>query len=737
MNLPRTRILGRRFQPILLLPIVLLLKPVLHAQETSPERGNLEIGVRALAGDHDSSQFNEYRDLHSGFFVQDFQASLDHLLHGDYFLTVQTRDSLQKDQRFRVTFGDTGKFKFEFDWDSTPHEFSNSAMTLFTPGSPGVFTIPTAVRNNLINSPASLPTMLQFAAGANTASRRQLGGGKFTYTPNGAWALFLQYSHEKESGYRPFGSLLNSSNMLELPEPTDYRTDELKAGVEYGNSRGGFQAGYSASIFNNQAPALQWQNPFNSVSAVSNSSQGQIALYPDNTAQSLEFAGAVNLSATTRLMAYISPEWMRQNSAFLPYTVNSAVTGVAPLPATSLNGKKTRLAMNYTLASHPVKDLLVTVRYRDYDYINDTPSLLFQNYVQTDSSVNALARQSLPYSFNRQTAGVDATWMLHKGDALTLGYNFENLDRQYRDVAKSQEHTGSVTLDLNPKKWIFFRGSYRLAKRDPQNYDLSRNIDLLDPQGEGATAVAMPAGWELFDEAQRTLYKADALLEVDPTDRLSLTASYENEQDRYNDTIYGMLGNRSGASTIDGSYTVSANVSLIANYAYETYKTDQRSRQYSGPSGSNPANDTTNNDWESYIRDGVNTVGGGVSISGLRRKLAFDGLYSLSMAKGNILNRTLGNPLLPGFLVTTAQDYPETGTRFHTVTAAVRYKLTNSVFCRAEYRLERYDQADFQTAVMTPYMVPLDSKTNTSIFLGASVPGYHVNILSLSLDYRF
>jgi len=34
-------------------------------------------------------------------------------------------------------------------------------------------------------------------------------------------------------------------------------------------------------------------------------------------------------------------------------------------------------------------------------------------------------------------------------------------------------------------------------------------------------------------------------------------------------------------------------------------------------------------------------------------------------------------------------------------------------------------------------MVPLDSKTNTSIFLGANVPGYHVNILSLSLDYRF
>src|ERR1035438_3833992 len=132
MNLHRTRIFGRRFQPILLLPLALLLKPVLHAQETGPEHGNLEIGVRALAGDDDSSEFNQYRDLHPGFFVQEFQTGLDHLFQGNYFLTMQTRDSLQKDQRFRVTFGDTGKFKFEFDWDSTPHEYSNSTMTLFT-----------------------------------------------------------------------------------------------------------------------------------------------------------------------------------------------------------------------------------------------------------------------------------------------------------------------------------------------------------------------------------------------------------------------------------------------------------------------------------------------------------------------------------------------------------------------------------------------------------------------------
>ncbi len=727
------RTAGRRVRLVLLLAVVLLPGPAV-GQEQGAKSVDLEIGVRALAGDHNSSQFDEYRDLRPGLFIQGFQSSLDHLFQKHYFLTFQTRNSLQNDRAFRATFGDTGKYHFEFNWHSTPHDFTNTAVTLFTATAPGVFTIPAAVRANLVNDAGNLPLMLEGATPLDVALKRKLGSGSFEYTPSAQWTLILGYSHENENGYRPLGAMLNGfTNMLELPEPIDYRIQEAKAGVEYGSHRGGFQADYTASIFNNQVSSLVFDNPFRSTDALGGSARGRMALYPDNNAQSLNFAGAVNFSDSTRLMAAVSPEWVRQNAPFLPYTINS-LAGVPNLPATSLNGVKTRLAMNYTLASYPLANLSVTAHYRDYDYGNQTPSLLFPGYVQADGSISTLARQSLPYSFNHQTVGAEATWLLHKDDALTFGYDFEKLDRVHRDVAASQEHTGSVTLDLNPRKWILFRGSFRHAQRDPQAYVFNEE---LDPMGEGANAVPLPDGWRMFDEAARTRNKADALVEIDATDRLSVTASFGTLQDRFGDTIYGVLGSRSLDSTVDASYLLGANLSLFGNYAYERYKSDQRSRQYSGPMGSAPVNSTPNNDWESYIRDGIHTVGAGISASGLRRKLNVDSFYSLSMAKGNIATRALGDPRLPGFLVTAVQDYPETGNRFHTVTGAVRYQLAKDVFAKVEYRFERYDRADFQIAGMSPYMAPYDPRTNISVFLGADVPGYQVHIVTVSLEYRF
>ena len=201
------------------------------------------------------------------------------------------------------------------------NQTSNTAETLYTGSSPGVFTIPAGTRAILQSNSASLPQVLSGATPLDVALQRQLGSGNCQFTPSAAWSFYTQYSHEAENGYRPFGTLL-SGNVLELPEPVDYRTHELKAGVEYGGNKGGFQAGYAASILHNQASSLVWDSPFTSTDATGAASHGQMTLYPNNNAQSLNFAGAINLFGSTRLMISISPGWMRQNAPFLPFTTN-------------------------------------------------------------------------------------------------------------------------------------------------------------------------------------------------------------------------------------------------------------------------------------------------------------------------------------------------------------------------------------------------------------------------------
>jgi MtrB/PioB family decaheme-associated outer membrane protein len=707
--------------------LALVLMPALYAQEgTTPERGSIEIGIRALAGDRSSSQFNEYRDIRPGLFVSQASLDLEHLFHSNYFFNFQTVQSWQNDQHFLGVFGNYGKFNCEVRRDGTPHDFTNTAATLFTESSPGVFTVPAAVRTNLVANAASLPVMVAGATRLEVGLQRRLTGGTCQFTPSAAWTFFAQYNHDAESGHRPLGTTLNDeTHVLEQMEPVDYTTHEVNAGLEYAAGKIAFQAGYGASIFTDARKALYWDNPFLATDAIGAGAHGQMALYPDNTVQNFNFAGAWNLSKNTRLMASVSPGWMRQNTPFLPFTVNSAVVNVPALPAASLNGRKTTIAANITLTSHPLPQLSLTARYRDYDYINNTPSLFFSDYVYTDRQLDNLARQSLPFGFNRQSVETTASWRLHKGESITAGYEFVSMDREHRDVAKSRENIGSITFDANPKQWFSLRTSYQHSDRNPQSYVLNQE---LYPKG-GMPAV--PDGWMMFDEAARVRNHASGLVQVDASDRFSFSASYDNTQDRYNDSLYGLLGYRSLAAGTDFAYRLRNGISLFGNYAYERYKSDQRARQYS------KTNMSSNNDWESYIGDAINTFAAGISLPRFHRNFTIDAFYSLSFAKDRINNRALGNPLLPGFLVTTAQDYPETGNRFHQLTGAVRYRLANNLYSKLEYRWERYDRNDFQIQYMTPNMVQYDSKMATSLFLGADVPSYQVHIVSVSLNYVF
>src|SRR5262249_26363556 len=99
---------------------------------------------------------------------------------------------------------------------------------------------------------------------------------------------------------------------------------------------------------------------------------GQMALYPDNKAHYLSFAGAFDASKYIRVMGTATGGWLREDDPFLPYTANTAITGLGPLPASSLKGEKQTLAMNWTAVSKVGKHVELEAKYRHYDYNNDT-----------------------------------------------------------------------------------------------------------------------------------------------------------------------------------------------------------------------------------------------------------------------------------------------------------------------------------------------------------------------------
>ena len=636
---------------------------------------------------------------------------------------------------------------------------------------PGVFPVPSTLRGLLeVPLPAPVPpqptaqrqALLESALGSSRlldlSLRRDMGAGTFTYTPTPDWDIGLQYSREKMVGYRPFGTTMYFAFTNELPEPIDYRTHKVKLGTEYAGDKGGFQVDYSNSLFNNQVSTLIWENPFRRTDIVDGPAQGQLDSYPDNSAHNVSFAGALNFPHSTRFMASVVPGWMRQNDAFLPFTTNTALPVCAAnftfpalprpaaslcvpsgLPATSLDGKKQTLAMNYKLASRAIPAVPLNFRYRHYDYNNESRSLIFNDYVASDMHVSGMARRNLPMGYNRKNLGLDAGVEFLKNSSATFLYEWERMDREHRDLEQSNENTLGVKFDLNPSDWLLLRGSYKHSDRDAEHYEAQEESF---PLGEGPFGMGQIHGLRKFDEAARKRHRVEALLQLDPVDAVGFAASYGTTQDDFEHSEYGLEKDINYNYSFEVTLNPSSAMSFFAEYTREKFNYRQRSRQRTPASATAAANDSPNNDWESIRRDQVDTWAAGVDGSirnlGGEEKAILSAFYSLSAAKNKVFTRALGNPALPGYVVTTAENFPDTSNRWHQVAASIRFPLKAGFTPKLEYRYEKYDRIDFALENVVQYNI-LDVSLVNSIFLGvgADIPGYDAHIISASLEYRF
>jgi MtrB/PioB family decaheme-associated outer membrane protein len=794
-----------------------------------PERGMVELGVRQVSGDVygrpdlpfdpnvTTSKFNEYRDIRNGFFVPRFRFQAPDLAGSGRYVDFQSQRAVFKDQSYLVTFGRWGKYKLQFRYDEIPHIYSNTTRTAYVSTTPGVLTISPTLRTALqaINTSTVLPSTMQFQtvpglSFITPSILRRDGTASFQVTPSPTWGFFVNYFREHQTGTRPMSLIFNSSPSaalsggfgVELPEPIDYFNNTLSTGIEFGHQKWAFQFGYLGSFFVNNIGSLTFDNPFRTTACVAPTGctaaaagpdTGRIDLWPDNSANYLNFSGAVGLGNLARLMASITPGWLRQKDAFLPYTSNALIEATtAPLPATNLDGSKQTLAMNYRIATTKWKHVEVDASYRQYDYNNNTPSRTFTP-VQGDIATPT-PDDNTPFGYNRKTLEVFGNLLFGKKSSIKAGYIGEWMDRTNRDVEHSKENGFRTAIDWVPIKDLSLRIGYQYSKRDPEAY-----VD------DAATTVSGGITDDQvfsrrFDESARQRYRGDASLEYTPTDRLTLSAFGGTLQDNYNlpgNTnsptplnflpgaslnyyLYGLLKDISYNYGFDVDFAVTSAASFFGEYSHEKY-TKRMASRYRAPGstvlantcGAGAACDTPNNDWGSTARDWVDiwTVGTDMNF-GKRSLLTL--YYSLSAGKGLVDSFPLGDPTIAAgpnkFLLTTtnaAVPYPETVNRAHEVAAVFKFKINKNVWPKFEYHYQQWDNRDYQTTPMTPYMgcvsalppsaatpgcpapvlgapspiypffVVGDPSAQRFLFLGADQPSYHVHWASATLEYRF
>lgn len=856
-----------------LLLLALLVVPMLAFAQTStpatpdkedrPERGMVDFGFRQLWGDVYgrpdlpftpsllNSKLNEYRDVRNGPYLRRLRLNIEDVAGTRNYVALQSKSAVYRDQSYLATVGEWGKYKVQLRYDEIPHRYTNTARTLYTQTAPGVFTIAPLVRTTLqtaaatatgcpagvtpgCNLPSTIQTQvvpgMQFIV--PQIDRHNISG-TVSYNVTPEWNLFAFYSHENEKGTRPIGQVFNSSPSaaltggygVEVPEPISYATDNVRVGTEYGRGDWDALLAYTGSFFHNKIGQFTFDNPFRTsdcvspngcTSATQGAAMGRVDEYPDNTAHYLNFAGVVNFGKRTHVMASISPGWLRQNDAFLPYSSNSILLAMAgALPSSSLNGAKQTLAMNYTLVSKPWKNFEIKTAYRQYDYNNNTPSRDFTP-IEGDASAPNLANptENDVRSFFRKNLEVTGNLYFWKKSDFKVGYAGEWFNRTHRDVAHSLENTFLTALDLVPRKDLTLRLGYRHSARNPQSYE--------DDEAEAISGgiTNEQVNHRRFDEAARTRNRADAQLQWDATERLSLSAFGQTIQDDYNkrgDTnsatplnflagttspyyLYGVLKEIQYNYGFDADLAVSNAVSLFAEYSHEMYHRRMASRYRAPGSSTIPDGtlvaqncggtsavpcDSANNDWESTSRDLVDIWTIGVDTY-LGKRVYFTTYYSLSAGKGNLDSRPLGDPTITSgvnkFVLTgtnAAVNYPETTNRQHEIVAVFKFKLTNNLMPKIEYRYSQWDYRDYQQSAMTPYMgcvsgIPNGPPVTNSVpgcttpilltntvnpaapgspfypnfvvgdpsaarylFLGADQPSYRAHTLTATIEYHF
>jgi MtrB/PioB family decaheme-associated outer membrane protein len=750
-----------------------------------------------------TSKFNEYRDLRNGFYIRRADVHFDGILHSEKYVALQSQRTLYRDQSYLATFGEYGKFKLQFRYDEIPHTYSNTTRTLFTETSLGVWSFPATIRQSIQNFQAAPPAGTSIQDFINTqvvptfnfitpSIIRKAGTALVSYDLTPFWNVNARFTRENEIGMRPMGLIMNSSPSasatagygVELPEPINYFNNTLRAGAEFGKRAWGIQAAYIGSFFQNNAGQLVWDNPFRfSNETITNPLTGRMDLYPDNQAHYLSFAGATDVTKYMRFIASISPGWLRQNDAFLPYTTNTAIntcgagaatacTSLSVLPAASLHGEKQTLAMNYTLVTTAWKNVQLKAMYRQYDYNNNTPILAFTP-VEGDAAAPG-SDQNTPFGFNRKNVEVSGEWFFAKKSSFKAGYGGEWMDRSHRDVEHSLENSFFTSVDWVPHKDLLVRVSYRHADRKPDAYqddNASDPVTGLPVTCADTTTVSFTSDQRCsrrFDEAGRLRDRGDGLIQYSPTDKLTFSAFGGTLQDNFNRLgganspvalnfltgtaattspyyLYGVLKDISYNYGFDADYAVSTQVTLFAEYSHERYYKRIISRNRT-PAGAGQTIqtcngcDSANNDWESVTREPVDIATGGADLY-LGKRAYFTTYYSLSATKGNVLSRFLGDPTIVGtaaapnpdsFSLTgtnAAVDYPETVNRLHDVAIIFKYKITENLAPRIEYHYQQWDNKDYQTSPMTQYMGCVSPAPNGPPVTN-SVPGCATPILN-------
>ncbi len=734
--------------------------------QTTPERGiftlgHIDFGIQVAHPDTDSSKFREYRDLLNGPVFPFFRLLGEQKVRYDLIIENAIRD----DGRYRLIV-DAEPIRIKVDYNRIPHRFGNDGRTLLHETARGVLEIPDTIQRanqtaleaqfaqnrNGVNFPflsALVAPQLAAANRIDLALLRERGNVEVGLTPGQPLDVRLSYFQERRSGTRAAGTAFGFGNVVESPEPIQYRTQDIGASAEYAQSWGLVRGAAHYNWFSNAIGTLTFDNPFRATDStdasaytgpgpgsIAGPSRGRIDLPADNQAVTGSVGFLLRLPANSRLTADVSASRWTQDREFMPHTINSAIgptsNPAAPfkaddpanLPERSLDGRINVVSQSYLFTSRPLPALGFTARYRVYDLSNDTRRIEFPGHVRMDAVWIPGGRISVPYGYKTHRA--DATVSYDLGPAtLEGGYRYVKFNRTFRETRETTENTFLVAANVHPLGWAQARASYETGKRNRDEYDFARSE--LASRAEAEMPSNLPE-LRRFDQAKKDLDRFNGLLQLSPVDNLSFSLSYWYNKDDYtrepvvaaSGLHYGLVNAKNESLTAEADYSPGDRWNFYGFYSYEKIATFQRGRQSGATPSRNPLDD-----WTSDIEDKVYSFGGGGTVALVPEKLDFRAFGRYQKVDGN---NALARPPAAPVPAISIPDFDDT--KLWNVGAEFAYNIAKSWSLALGGWLEYYRVKDSATTSLTNY-VP------ASFFLAANDSDYNARVGYVRASYHW
>jgi MtrB/PioB family decaheme-associated outer membrane protein len=748
-----------------------------------------------------SAKFEEYRDVPNGLVFERFIFNWSP--KPNFFFEFDGRDITQSDQRLLLEFGRRDLWKGTIFYNENPRLWTDRAAQLFSHQGGGIFTLDDTFQAAVQAAPGSVDTTPadgEWDAGTkgalikssiNTSAAdvlvgydRRTGGFGAQFTPTAHWTFGVTGERERRSGTTPQSlGMYFSLAPAEVAAPLDFTTDTATLSAEYTREHWNLGAQISGSDFETGITEITWDNQLflNDTASGSNANPARGRLTPWNDSRLLRWSvfGGLNLAGNSRIQATMSRSETTQDDPFLPMTTNTLLSPAA-LPATSLDGEYHLNLGEVRLSSRPLKWFRYSAWYRKYVFDNETPSLVFADYVTTDyqfptcGNINIcdgngdtilndrIQRRNLPYGYEKTNTGATASFRPWTWFDVGVTYELESMDRDFSAAEKSDEDIWKLVLDFDVTEWLTLRATARRQERRTDEYDV-HYFEESFPIGE-ANVAAFNEGVRRFPWTDRDRDAFSLMADVTITPKISLYAEAIRTEDDYSDPISGrdigesitdqedrnfdgtpetinlLLAGRT--DDLATSYTLGVDFhpaprfSLFADYTWETWEYGLETR-YRAPSGGIGSDNPLDN-WGSDADDKYRTanVGFGIGLT-KERRWTLDGALTYAIGEGDLSTHFVpgGNPSSD----TTLTRFPHLESKLSLAQLALTHAVRGNLDYALRYWYEKWEEDNWASDQMQPYMgdPTNDPGSVHAVYLGMDFENYENHIVSFLVRYRF